>query len=84
MAAVTERVVVIRQGDRLDRDHLRRRHGSHGIGHDAQPAPDPIGRVNVWRANTLIIDTAIPVGTITTAIPGNVQRGQISYRISES
>jgi hypothetical protein len=40
--------------------------------------------VNVWRANTLIIDTQIPVGTITTPIGGNVQRLQLSYRIAEA
>jgi hypothetical protein len=85
MAAVTERVVVIRQGTvwiEITYDDVTDRMASVTT---HNPLPTPIGRVNVWRANTLIIDTAIPVGTITTAIPGNVQRGgQISYRISES
>lgn len=84
MATVTERVVSIRQDTvwiDLVYDDVTDRMSSVTT---HNPLPTPIGRVNVWRAGTLIIDTPIPVGTISTPIPGNVQRLQISYRISEA
>jgi hypothetical protein len=84
MATVTERVVTIRQDTvwiEITYDDVTDRIASVTT---HNPLPTPIGRVNVWRANTLIIDTQIPVGTITTPIGGNVQRLQLSYRIAEA
>lgn len=78
MATVTDRVVVIRQGTvwvEVTYDDVTQRIASV---RSHNPLAAPIGRVKVWRANTLIIDTPIPAGDVTTAIPGNVQIGQVT------
>lgn len=84
MATVVGRWVVIRQGTvwvDVTSDDVTGRIASV-TSHN--PLATPVGRIRVSRLGTAIIDTAIPPGDVTTAIPGNVQVDQISVYATDS
>jgi hypothetical protein len=79
MATVTERPVVIHQGDvwvEVVYDDVTMQLATVTT---HNPFPTPIGRVRLSRANgTVVFDGPIPVGDITRTITGNVRVDQFN------